>query len=157
MEWINDTIYWYWLILAVALIILEILVPGAYFLLMGISAAVVGAVMFIFPGMPLLVQILIFAVLSVITVMLYRSHRMKNPVVTDAPALNRRGEQYIGRDFTLAEPIVDGLGKMKVDDSTWKISGENMQAGTEVRVVAVKGTTLVVEGSIMMVGDSKAQ
>lgn len=154
MEWINNIIYWHWLILAVALIILEILMPGAYFLWMGISAAVVGVALFIFPGMPFLVQIIIFAALSVITVMIYKRHKKNNPVVTDEPALNRRGEQYIGRTFTLIEPIVNRMGKITVDDATWKISGENMQAGVNVRVVAVEGSTLVVEGSTMMVDDS---
>jgi len=147
MEWINDIIYWHWLILAVALIILEILMPGAYFLWMGISAAAVGGAMFIFPEMPLLVQILIFAVLSVITVMIYKTHKRKNPVVTDEPALNRRGEQYIGRNFTLSEPIVNGMGKVKVDDSTWKVTGIDMDAGATVRVVAVDGTTFKVEAA----------
>lgn len=154
MEWINDIIFWHWLILAVALIILEILMPGAYFLWMGIAAAAVGGAMFIFPGMPFLIQILCFAVISIITVLIYKAHRKNNPVVTDEPALNRRGEHYIGRSFTLTEPIVNGVGKIKVDDSTWKVSGENMQAGAEVRVVAVEGTILVVEGSTMMVDDS---
>ncbi len=147
MEWINSIIYWHWLILAVALIILEILMPGAYFLWMGISAAAVGGAMFIFPEMPLLTQILIFAVLSVITVMIYKTHKKKNPVVTDEPALNRRGEQYLGRSFTLSEPIVNGMGKVKVDDSTWKVTGADMEVGATVRVVAVDGTTFKVEAA----------
>lgn len=147
MEWINDIVYWHWLIIAVALIILEILIPGAYFLWMGISAAIVGGAMFVFPQMPILVQILIYAVLSVITVVMYKSYRKKNPLVTDEPALNRRGEQYIGRTFTLEEPIMNGAGKIKVDDSTWKISGADMEAGVNVRVVASEGTTLIVEES----------
>ncbi|MEE9161211.1 MAG: NfeD family protein, partial [Gammaproteobacteria bacterium] len=103
MEWINNIIYWHWLILAVALIILEILMPGAYFLWMGVSAAAVGCAMFIFPEMPWLTQILIFAALSVITVVIYKTHQKKNPTVTDEPALNRRGEQYIGRTIILTE------------------------------------------------------
>ncbi|MCK5432144.1 MAG: NfeD family protein [Gammaproteobacteria bacterium] len=147
MEWINNIIYWHWLILAVALIILEILMPGAYFLWMGISAAAVGGAMFIFPEMPLLTQILIFAVLSVITVMIYKTHKKKNPVVTDEPALNRRGEQYLGRNFTLTEPIVNGMGKVKVDDSTWKVTGADMEVGVTVRVVAIDGTTFKVEAA----------
>jgi len=145
MEWINDIIYWHWLILAVALIILEILMPGAYFLWMGISAAVVGAVMFVFPTTTFLIQVLIFAILSVITVMIYRSYRKENPLVTDEPALNRRGEKYIDQKFTLTEPIVNGEGKIKVDDSTWKVIGMDMPAGMTIRVVAVEGTTLKVE------------
>jgi len=151
MEWINDIIYWHWLILAVALIILEILMPGAYFLWMGVSAIFVGALMYVFPEMVFLVQILIFAVLSVISVMMYKSYRKKNPIVTDEPALNRRAEQYVGQSFTLKEPIVNGEGKIKVDDSTWKITGADIDAGETVRVIAVEGTTLIVEGSTVIV------
>jgi membrane protein implicated in regulation of membrane protease activity len=151
MEWINDIIYWHWLILAVVLIILEILMPGAYFLWMGVSAIFVGGLMYIFPELAFLVQILIFAILSVTAVMMYRSYRKKNPLVTDEPALNRRGEKYIGQSFTLKEPIVNGVGKIKVDDSTWKIKGFDIDAGETVRVVAVDGTTLIVESSTVIV------
>jgi len=151
MEWINDIIYWHWLILAVVMIILEILIPGAYFLWMGVSAIFVGALMYIFPEMVFLVQILIFAVLSVISVMMYRSYRKKNPVITDEPALNRRAEQYVGQSFTLKEPIVNGEGKIKVDDSTWKITGTDIDAGETVRVIAVEGSTLIVEGATVIV------
>lgn len=151
MDWINDIIYWHWLILAVVLIILEILMPGAYFLWMGVSAAIVGGAMFVFPQMPILVQVLIFAVLSVITVVMYKSYRKKNPLVTDEPALNRRGEQYIGRSFTLEEPIVNGEGKIIVDDTTWKVAGMDMSAGMTVRVVSVEGSTLKVENTTSII------
>jgi len=151
MDWINDIIYWHWLILAVVLIILEILMPGAYFLWMGVSAAIVGGAMFVFPQMPILVQVLIFAVLSVITVVMYKSYRKKNPLVTDEPALNRRGEQYIGRTFTLEEPIVNGEGKIIVDDTTWKVAGMDMSVGMTVRVVSVEGSTLKVENTTSII------
>lgn len=151
MDWITDIIYWHWLILAVVLIILEILMPGAYFLWMGVSAAIVGGAMFVFPQMPILVQVLIFAVLSVITVVMYKSYRKKNPLVTDEPALNRRGEQYIGRSFTLEEPIVNGEGKIIVDDTTWKVSCMDMSVGMTVRVVAVEGSTLKVENTTSII------
>ena len=145
MEWISNIIYWHWLILAVTLIILEILIPGAYLLWMGIASIVVSVVMFIFPQTPILSQVLIFTILSIITVMMYRMYKKKNPVVTNEPALNRRGEHYLGRDFTLTAPIVDGLGKIKVDDSTWKIAGMDVPEGTIVRVVSVEGAMLKVE------------
>ncbi|MEE9575340.1 MAG: NfeD family protein [Gammaproteobacteria bacterium] len=152
MEWINNIIYWHWLILAVALIILEILMPGAYFLWMGVSAAAVGCAMFIFPEMPWLTQILIFAALSVITVVIYKTHQKKNPTVTDEPALNRRGEQYIGRTLILTEAIVNGAGKTKVDDSTWNVTGADMEVGESVRVVAIEGSTFKVEAVTFAVG-----
>ena len=151
MEWTNDIIYWHWLILAVVMIILEMLMPGAYLLWMGVSAIFIGALMYVFPEMVFLVQILIFAMLSVISVVMYRSYRKKNPLVTDEPALNRRGEQYIGRTFTLEEPIVNGEGKIIVDDTTWKVAGMDMSAGMTVRVVSVEGSTLKVENTTSII------
>ncbi len=145
MEWMNNIIYWHWLIFAIVLIILEILIPGAYLIWMGVASIVMGILMCIFPHMPILAQVLIFSILSVIIVMMYRIYKKKNPAVTSEPALNRRGEQYLGRDFTLTEPIVGGLGKIKVDDSTWKISGMDVPAGATIRVVSVEGAILKVE------------
>ena len=105
----------------------------------------------VFPQMQILVQVLIFAVLSVITVVMYKSYQKINPHVTDEPALNRRGEQYIGRNFTLREPIVNGEGKIKVDDTTWKVASMDMSAGMTVRVVAVEGSTLKVENTTSII------
>ena len=59
--------------------------------------------------------------------------------------MNRRGEQYIGRNFTLEHPIVNGVGKIQVDDSIWKIRGEDCAVGTRVRVTGVDGTIMLVE------------
>lgn len=145
MNWINELTHWHWLILSVILITLEMLVPGAYLLWMGCAAIVLAGVMYIFPGMSFLLQILLFAVLGVAVVMLYRAYKNKHPVVTYEPALNRRGEQYIGRILVLTEAIIDGYGKAKVDDSVWKVSGEDSPAGASVRVVAIEGSVLVVE------------
>ena len=71
-----------------------------------------------------------------------------SPTETDLPTLNRRGEQYVGRHFTLEEAIVNGQGKIRVDDSTWKIEGpEDLPAGSQVQVIAVAGTVLKVEAA----------
>ena len=64
--------------------------------------------------------------------------------MTDQPALNRRGEQYIGRTLTLDEPIVNGQGKIRVDDTTWKVEGDDMPAGTRVTVIGVDSVVLKV-------------
>ena len=59
--------------------------------------------------------------------------------------LNRRGEQYVGRRLTLDEPIVNGRGQVKVDNSTWRVEGADLPAGTPVIVTGVRGTILNVE------------
>ncbi len=153
MEWLNLIEFWHWLIAAVVMIILEMVIPAAYFLWMGISAFIVGLLLFAIPAIPLLIQIIIFCTLSVVTLYLYKRHKKLNPTEKDEPNLNRRGEQYVGRIFTLEEPIVNGVGKVKVDDSTWKVMGVDMPAGTKVRVLSVDGTILNVEGETIFSGE----
>ena len=145
MEWLTEIVFWHWLIVAVVLVTLEMLVPGALFLWMGISAAIVGAILFLAPSLSLIVQVIVFTALSVTSLVMYKQYQKRNPIVIDEPALNRRGEQYVGRVLTLDAPIVNGVGKVNIDDSTWKIRGEDIVAGTKVRVTAVDGTILMVE------------
>jgi membrane protein implicated in regulation of membrane protease activity len=134
--------HWHWWILAAALIILEVFAPGAFFLWLGIAAASVGGIVYLFPDMGWEYQVLLFSVLAVISIIIWRKFFRSSPQDTDQPALNRRGEQYIGRLFTLQEPITDGMGKIRVDDSTWKIRGEDCPVGTQVEVTGVDGTIL---------------
>lgn len=137
--------HWHWWILAVAFVVLEVFVPGTFFLWLGIAAGVVGLLLLVVPGLGWEYQILIFAVLSVVSVFLGRSYLKRRPLTTDLPALNRRGEQYIDRVFVLEAPIINGLGKIRVDDTTWKIEGQDCPAGAKVRVTGVDGTILRVE------------
>jgi inner membrane protein len=152
MEWLNQIEFWYWLVAAVVMIILEMLLPAAYFLWMGISAFVVGLLLYVVPSIPLLIQVIIFGVLSVVALVLYKRHKKSNPTVNDEPSLNRRGEQYIGRTFTLEEPIVNGVGKVKVDDSIWKVKGKDSPVGMKVRVLSVDGTIFNVETETLYSG-----
>src|SRR6266404_4219960 len=56
--------------------------------------------------------------------------------------LNRRAEVYIGRTFTLERPIVDGRGRLRVDDTMWLAVGPDLPAGTRVQVTSVNNTLL---------------
>ena len=90
-------------------------------------------------------ELVIFAIVSVVSIVAFRKWSDKNPEATDQPSLKRRGDQYVGRTFTLAEPIVNGQGKLYVDDSTWKIEGDDCDTGIQVRVTGVDGVVLRVE------------
>jgi membrane protein implicated in regulation of membrane protease activity len=137
--------YWHWWILAAALIILEVFAPGAFFLWLGIAAGVVGGLIYLAPDLAWEHQVLTFSVLSVASIIIWRKYFRTTPEETDEPALNRRGEQYVGRVFTLADPIVNSMGTIRVDDTTWKIRGEDCAVGTRVQVTGVDGTILEVE------------
>jgi hypothetical protein len=142
MQWLD---YWHWWLLGVALLTLEMFAPGVFFLWLGLAAGVVGALVLFQPGMFWHWQVLIFAVLSVALIVVGRLWFKRHPIQSDQPHLNRRGEQYVRRVFTLSEAIVNGEGKVQVDDSTWKVQGPDCPAGSKVRVSGVDGVVLIVE------------
>lgn len=144
-ELFADVNHWHWWILGVALLALEVMAPGTFFMWMGISAGVVGLMLLVLPSMGWEYQLLFFAIFSIASIFLWRRYFKRHPVVSDHPTLNLRGAQYVGRTFTLSEPIVNGHGKVRVDDSTWKISGSDCEAGSKVKVVDVDGVVFKVE------------
>ena len=142
LHWLE---YWHWWLLGVTLLILELFAPGVFFLWMGVAAGLVGVLLLLQPTLDWQWQVLGFAGLSLAMIAVGRFWFKRNPIQSDLPNLNRRGEQYVDRVFTLGEAIVNGEGKVKVDDSTWKVQGPDCAAGTRVRVVGVDGVILKVE------------
>lgn len=137
--------FWHWWILAVALIIVEILLPSFFALWLAIAAALTGLILLLFPQLGWEWQMLLFAVFSIVSIIAWRRYYQKNPIKTDEPLLNRRGEGYVGRELTLNQPIIDGIGKIRLDDSTWKVQGPDCPAGTKVRITALNNVVFTVE------------
>ena len=138
--------FWHWLTFAVVLIILEMFSPGVFFLWLGIAAGCVGIVLYLRPELTWQFQLILFAVLSVASIVSWRLTRaFFPPEEPEVANLNQRANQYIGRTFTLIEPIVNGVGKIKVDDSTWRVRGDDMPLNSQVRVTGVDGVVFEVE------------
>jgi membrane protein implicated in regulation of membrane protease activity len=147
MEWLSHIVFWHWWILAGMLLILELTSPVFFFLWLAFSAAAVGFLLLVFPNIPVEVQLVLFGILSVVAVLAWRKYREVRPPISDQPLLNQRGQQYKGRIFTLDHAIINGVGKVLVDDSTWRVKGPDLPAGTHVRVVGVDGVVFIVEST----------
>ncbi|KQW18868.1 hypothetical protein ASC80_15305 [Afipia sp. Root123D2] len=132
---------WNWLILAVVLMGIETFAPGVFMLWLGIAALIVGLLSF-FIVSSWQSQFLVFAVLSLAMVPLWRHFARRNEAPTDKPFLNRRAEGLVGREFTLDKPILDGIGTVKIDDTIWRVSGADAPAGSRVKVVQADGASL---------------
>jgi membrane protein implicated in regulation of membrane protease activity len=137
--------FWHWWAFSALLLIVELLAPGMFFLWMAEAAALVGILLLFVPALAFEYQVIAFSVMSILSIAAFRKFLKKHPIETDQPLLNLRTAQYIGRLFTLEQPIVNGQGKIRVDDTTWKIRGEDCPAGTKVRVVDAEGVVLRVE------------
>lgn len=138
--------HYLWWILALLLIAGEILLPGYFLLWIGLAAAAMGVVLWLLPGLGLLLQAILFGVLALLACWLYARY-LRPRLQRSAPGderLNRRGEQMIGQRYVLVEPIVNGRGKAQVGDGQWLVSGPELPQGATVEVMAVDGTTLQV-------------
>ena len=147
MNWLEHIVFWHWWILAGLLLILELTAPAFFFLWLGIAAAAVGLILLVFPGIGLETQLVLFGIDSIVAVLAWRKYRETRPLTTDQPNLNRRGHQYIGRVFSLDVPITNGVGKVTVDDSTWKVKGPDLPAGTHVKVIDVEGVVFRIKAT----------
>jgi membrane protein implicated in regulation of membrane protease activity len=133
-----------WGCLALLLVAAEVLVPGAFLLWLGVAAGAVFLVLLALPGLPALAQVVAFLVFAAAAIGAYRRFFRAADAVSDRPLLNRRAEQLVGRAFDLESAIVDGHGRIRVQDAYWTVTGPDLPAGTRVRVVAADSMNLVV-------------
>ena len=150
MDKLLDFLYtlnqWHWFGFAAVLTILEILLGANFFLLwLGVSAATIGLLMLVYPQILWEYQFIVFAVESIACLGFWNFHLKNNPQTSDQPNLNRRNEQYIGRVVTLNEPIINGRGRIHIDDSFWRIEGPDLPEGTAVKIIDVNGVVLKVQ------------
>jgi membrane protein implicated in regulation of membrane protease activity len=135
---------WWWVIGGLTLLGLEILMPATYFLWFGVSAIIVGALSIVV-DLSWQVQVIIFVVLAVVLVIVGRRFfANRRAGESDAP-INRRSEGFLGQTFVLMEPIVNGVGRIRAGDTTWRVMGPDTGSGRQVQVVAVDGPLLTVE------------
>ncbi len=145
LNFIEHFVFWHWLLLGAILLIFEVITGSGFLFWIGMSAVMIGVVLWVFPEMSWITQLLGFAVLGLMTAIIWWLYLKRHPIGTDRPLLNKRSEQYIGRIFTLDSPVVNGLGKIRVDDSTWRVRCRDLPSGTRIRITGVDGVILLAE------------
>jgi len=132
---------WSWWVLGLILLGAEVLLPGFFFLWFGIAAILIGisALLFDWPW-----QLVGFVVLSAITALVGRRFYGTASGESADPQLNLRAGRLEGRTFVLSEPIVEGSGRVKIDDTVWQVRGPDAPAGARIKVAGADGSVLIV-------------
>lgn len=125
--------FWHWIVLAVALLILELAGTAGFLLMIASAAFAVGVIVALIPGLDWQWQLFLFSVFSILSSYIWW-RRMKGQTNDAASSLNSRSEQLVGRVTVITEAIVNGRGKIKIDDSNWYVMGEDYPEGTKVKV-----------------------
>lgn len=136
---------WNWMVLGFVLLVMEVVAPGVFMLWIGIAALIIGAVSLAIWDAAFWtwqLQVLAFLVLSLVSAFVGKKLVGDRNVNADQPLLNRRGAQMVGRTATLAEPIKNGRGRIRLGDTLWRVSGPDLPVGAQVRVTGAADTDL---------------
>ena len=136
---------WFWWIVAGILLFVELMAPGVFFMWLALAAASVGIADYIF-DMNWQLKLLAFAGFSLVYVYLAAPWAAKNKLhKSDHSNLNQRIYGYVGKSFVLAEPIIDGQGKLNIDGTRWVVLGPDLAKGAHVHVTGIEGMKLRVK------------
>ena len=138
MEW------WYWILLGLTLLGLEILSGGFYLMFFGLAALAVGAVVVFGVSEPVWLQWVLFSVLSFASLLLFRGPLLRTIKAKDRT--QKYSDNLVGEVATLLEDLSPGsTGKAELRGATWTVrnGGEaTLTKGQRSRVVRVEGLTL---------------
>ena len=140
---------WHWFVVAALLLVGEILTPSTYLMWPASAAGVVGILLALVPGMPWQVQVMLFAVASIASNILWIRWQKNHPGNEGNPKLNNRTSTLIGQKVEVEKAFANGQGSVKVGDSIWRAKtadGTNPPEGANVEIVSAEGAVLVVRG-----------
>ena len=115
---------------------------SGYLLWSGIAAVLVGIVEWLAP-FSWTAQGSLFALLTLVCVYLWYRWMRHRERHQQPNSLNQRGNQLIGTLLTLDAPLVNGIGHVRLGDSSWRVQADrDLPAGAQVVVTGVEGITL---------------
>ncbi|MDD3716100.1 MAG: NfeD family protein [Candidatus Marinimicrobia bacterium] len=135
-----------WFLIGLAMMLLEFAIPGLIVIFFGAGAWVLAILTAIFPSMALWVQLMLFTVISVASLLLLR-RQLKKHFFSDHEGAESEGlDDYIGRKAIVEKAFVKGEGKVLYRGTSWDaFADEDIPEGTPVRIIDKDSIRLKVE------------
>jgi membrane protein implicated in regulation of membrane protease activity len=141
-----NLLWWHWLVLGMVLVVAEMAAAGGFYIIFfGIGALVVGALAAFGLAGPVWLQILLFSLISVASLALFRGQMLKtfqpDPQAPQVDAL-------VGEVGVAVDDVGPGaIGKVELRGSSWTArneAGVAVARGARCRVTRVDGLMLVI-------------
>ncbi|KNC15876.1 membrane protein [Pantoea sp. RIT-PI-b] len=137
--------HWFWLTLGGLLLAAEMLGTSGYLLWSGLAAVAVALIEWLFP-ISWTSQGIMFAVMTLLSAFFWYRWMRYRESSQEANTLNQRGSQLMGMQLTLDNALKNGLGHVRIGDSSWRVQADSdLPAGTQVIVTGVVGITLMIQ------------
>jgi membrane protein implicated in regulation of membrane protease activity len=137
--------WWIWLLIGLFLALAEVVTPGGFYILFfGVGALVVGFLGLAGLGGPAWLQVLLFSIISVAALWLFREKLLQfSQVKTPLPV-----DSFIGETARVTEAIaVNEMGKAELRGTSWNarnVGVAPLASGARCVVERVEGLTLYV-------------
>ena len=147
MEFLYGLDYYHWILFGLMLLIAEIFIGGSFMMWIGFSALLIGFALLLLPLLGIHLswqwQLVLFGIGAVVALYLWRRY-VKDEEGLDS-GLNQRGSDWVGKVVPLKEAIVNGQGRIVIYDTHWRVTGPDLPAGTQVRLLSLENMVYTVE------------
>ena len=139
--------WWIWVLAGLALLALEVAIPGGIVMLFfGVAALIVGLMVALGVGGPLWFQAAMFSVVSVVSLLTLRGPILRR--IDSTTASSKTIDTLAGKDAVLLSDIAPGAeGKVELRGTSWtaqNIGSEPLTTGQRCTVERADGLTLFI-------------
>lgn len=135
--------HWHWWVLSLLFVVFAAVLRSPLFLGMTLASGVVGAVLWINAETAMHIQLGIFLGITVLWLGVASIFEKKaggdEGDESPAPQTMALSQRLVGSTFTLENPIVQGVGTLDLKGTTFRLRGDDMDAGTKVRITSIDG------------------
>lgn len=142
MEW------WAWIIFGLAFLVLELAMPGGFFLVFfGAASLILGGIALFVPDVPAWMQWISFSLLSIVTLILFRQKLINVIGLSNKEPV----DSLVKQQAEATEAMAPGAsGSVSLRGAPWKavnVGASAVAAGDKCVVVAVDNLTLKIDAS----------
>ncbi|THJ67311.1 NfeD family protein [Arthrobacter echini] len=145
MDWLLDNGWFLWLVLFLGLAAVETLTLDLFFIMLSVGA--LGGLFAALAGSGAVLQIVVFAVVSLLMILLVRPIALRHLKKGPADRLDNM-DRLVGSTALALEPVTGLSGTVKIGGDTWtarSADGLSLPAGARLSVARIEGATAVVE------------
>lgn len=144
-----ELLYWHWIVIGIALMLVEIFVGSFFIFWFGAAAVVVGLAMVLAPSLGIIVQVLLWGIFSACFALAW--FKYLKPLSKDRTKAGLSRESLIGEiGQVLSAPNGESKGMLRFpapvlgNDEWLIISQDDLKVGDRASVIDLSGNSLIV-------------